>query len=107
MPGVEIGNATTGEGHGLLRIEPDRLVKIRDRPVVLSLERINVAAAVECEDKFRVEADRFVEIGDGAVILVFAPISEAAVVEGGGEFRIEVDASSKSAMARSYCALAR
>jgi hypothetical protein len=91
LPSVEIGEAAAIKGHGLFRIEADRLVEIRNRAGVLSLEYKDAAAADETEGIVRIETDRLVEIGDGEVVLRLVRIGGAAADEGEGIFRVESD----------------
>jgi hypothetical protein len=75
----------TGEGVGIPRVEPDRLVEIGDRPVVLAPGAIGGAAVAEGLSKLRVEPDGLVEVGDRPIELALMEVGVTAADEGLGE----------------------
>src|SRR5512135_1450980 len=74
-----------------LRIEPDRLVVIGYRPVVVPLAAPDIAPVDIGIGVSRVEPDRLVEVGQRLVRLLLVVPDEAPVVVGDGGFRVEPD----------------
>src|SRR5689334_8004777 len=84
-------NAAVVVGLGILRIEPDCLVEVRDRPVEVALGAPGAAAVVVGVREFRTKPDRFGIVRDGAVEVVLGFPNKAAAVIGFGILRIEPD----------------
>src|SRR5262249_26778565 len=63
-----ISDAPVSKGECTLGIESDRLVVIRDGPVVVVFVRISVAPAFEGDCACRIESDGLVVSGDGLMI---------------------------------------
>src|SRR5208283_2799168 len=70
------------------RIEPDGLIEIGNRALVLALG-LPGAAPVIVGRRRRIEFDRLIIIGDRAIEVAFAPPSDAAIVERDGIARID------------------
>jgi hypothetical protein len=69
------------EGCRKFRIEPDRLVVIRNSVVVVARGMVRHAAVVEGLGEFRIDPDRLAVIREGAFEVAFGTVRGAAVVE--------------------------
>src|SRR5437762_11673903 len=83
------------QGERELRIEPDRLVVIRQRALVIALSVIGIGAAVEGRGVALVEADRLAVIGNRAIVFLLVVIDVTAAVE---ELRLVWDLADRLAI---------
>src|SRR5262249_4347911 len=78
-------------GFGVLRVEPDGLVVIRDSLVELPLLVVGDSPVVEGEGVLGVEADGLRVIGDGLVVLPLVGVGNSPVAVGVGGLGVEAD----------------
>src|SRR5215472_12090021 len=83
--------ATVLVGSDKFRIDPDRLIVVRDGAVEVVLGAPSVAAVVVGDGVFRIEPDRLGIVRDGAVVVALGAPRVAAIEVGKGVFRIEPD----------------
>jgi len=69
-----IGEAAVVEGVGILRIELDRFVEVRNRPVEGTFFRVRNAAIREGDGTIRNEPNRLVVVGDRSSQRAFRPV---------------------------------
>lgn len=80
-----MGGAPATIGERIIGIERERLREIVNRAIVIPLEKIRRALAVERNGRPRIKRDGLVKIRDGAGDIAFGIIRPAAVAEGGRE----------------------
>ena len=78
-PGLP-GEAPVVVGIAEIRIEPDRLVEVRERLLDVAVESAGVAAIAVGEREFRIDADRLVVVGEGVLEVALVGVLDAAVV---------------------------
>jgi hypothetical protein len=94
-----IGLAAIGVGRRIAGVDPDRLIEIGDRAVVLALALPREATVVPAERVFPVDLDGSRVVVDGAVVVALGREGIAAIVEGA---RV---VGRKSSMALSFSSL--
>ena len=86
-----MGGRTIVIGRGVVRIELQRLIIVRNRLIVPAGERMDHTALGVGVSKLRVDADCFAEVLERARMLVLGAINVAAIVKGNGKMRREAN----------------
>jgi len=79
------------EGACKCRIDPDRVVEIRNCVIVIALPVVRNGAVIDGDGIGRIDPDRLVVVHDGVVEVALGAIRVPTGGEGCGEFRIEPD----------------
>jgi hypothetical protein len=77
------------QGRGRLRIEPDRLIVIRDGAVEVAFGAVRDGAIDEGRGILRIDPNGHIVICNGTVVVAFGAVRHAAIGEGPGKFGIE------------------
>src|SRR5262249_22605447 len=76
---------------GVFRIEPDRLIVIRDGAVVVTPGAVDEAPVAEGQSVFRIEPDRLAVVCDRAITVALRVTDRSPAVEAIRIARIELD----------------
>src|SRR5262249_53061585 len=63
-------------------IDPERLVVVVDRAIVVALVRIGIRACAEGSAELGIAPDRLTEVLDGPIVVVLVVVGEPAIVVG-------------------------
>ena len=86
-----ISGTSTGEGHGVFGIDPDRLAVIGDGAVEVALVAEDEPSTGVGPGEFGIEPDHLAEVGEGAVVVALVAEGDTSTQEGQGQAGIDPD----------------